>query len=359
MRVHHFFPQTRNLGDYFVQEGIARMIRQIVPDASFELFNVNSRGGDKGEYGLTQMTVARANREADAIVIGGSNLYEGSFRWPWGVHLEPEALKQLRPPLLLVGLGTGSQFLSPAHRPSARVRKEIQLLNNTAIFSGTRDHLTRDWLHSIGVGKAVVLGDPATFIFNHPAHVRREGHITIAMPPRRFWLSTRRLWQVLQRGRVMFRALVSLAGELESKGWSVVVVCNDPADLELTRHLFGSRPAQEIICPTCTDEYFEILYRSRAVISGRLHTAVAAFSLAIPFVLIDVDQRTRGFIDTYQLNDWSADAAAENFESRLRECTDRLLAANVAAEWKLLVAKRDLMHTRAVALLTDAVRYIG
>ena len=92
MRIHHFYPITRNIGDHFVQRGIERMIRTLVPDAAFTSFNVNSRG-DAADYGLTRAAVERANGEADLIVVGGSNLYEGSYRWRWGVHLEADALK--------------------------------------------------------------------------------------------------------------------------------------------------------------------------------------------------------------------------------------------------------------------------
>src|SRR5829696_7453190 len=99
MRIHHFYPITQNIGDHFVQRGIERMIQTLVPDAAFTSFNVNSRGADKSGYGLTRATIERANREADLIVVGGSNLYEGSYRWRWGVHLEVGALKNLRTPL--------------------------------------------------------------------------------------------------------------------------------------------------------------------------------------------------------------------------------------------------------------------
>src|SRR5205085_10252995 len=169
MRIHHFYPKTRNIGDHFVQQGIERMLREIVPRAAFDLFNVNAWGDDKTGYGLTRTTIARANREADLVIVGGSNLYEGNYRWRWGVHLETDALDDLCVPLFLVGIGTGSNFLSPLHKPSARAEREIRRLNDRAAFSGARDVVTRDWLHKLGVAKATLVGDPATFIFNRPA----------------------------------------------------------------------------------------------------------------------------------------------------------------------------------------------
>jgi polysaccharide pyruvyl transferase WcaK-like protein len=355
MRIHHFYPKTRNVGDHFVQRGIERMIREIVPDAAFDLFNVNSRGEDKTGYGLTRATVERANREADLVIVGGSNLYEGSYRWPWGVHMEADALDDLRVPLFLIGMGTGSGFLSRPHRPSARAQSEIKLLNDRAAFSGARDVLTRDWLHRLGISKAVLMGDPATFIFNHAARREGGGRVLITTPPLRFWAGKNQFWQVRLRGRTMFRATVSLARALLGRGHEVAVACNDPADLNLARELFGEWFADRIVCPRTPDEYFRLLSGSRAVVSGRLHTAVVAFSLGVPFVLVDADQRARGFVETYQLDDWSVSPLRPDFATCLQERTDRLLSGDALRSWQLLVRKRDLMYERGMSLLRGAL----
>lgn len=356
MRVHHFYPKTKNVGDHFVQRGIERMIRRIVPGAAFDLFNVNSRGGDGEGYGLTRQTVERANREADLVVVGGSNLYEGSYRWPWGVHLEAEALAGLRVPLFLLGIGTGSDFLSRPHQPSARARDEIRLLNERAAFSGVRDALTLDWLRGLGVEKAELTGDPATFIFNRPARAAGAGgHVLVVVPPVRFWGSAARFWRMRPRGRATFRAVVRLARSLAEGGHEIVVACNDPADVPLARRLFGGWFDGALVCPREPEEYFRLLSESRAVLTGRLHTAVVSFSLGVPFVLIDADQRTRGFVETYQLDEWAVAPSRDDFESRLRERTLRLLGGGDAESWEPLLRKRDLMRARAEGLLRDAL----
>jgi hypothetical protein len=357
MRIHHFYPKTRNVGDHFVQRGVERMIRQIIPGASFQLFDVNSRGGDE-TYGLTRAAVVRANREADLVVVGGSNLYEGNWRWRWGVHVEPGAIEELRVPLFLLGVGTGSAFLSPTHKPSARARSEIKLLNERAELSGARDVLTLRWLRALGVSKAELTGDPATFIFNRPA--RLEGsRVTMAMPPRRFWSSRGQFLKVRLHGRAIFRALVALARTLAGQGREVVVACNDPADLGLARGLFGEGFAGRIVCPGTPEEYFGLLSESRAVVAGRLHTAVVSFSLGVPFVLIDSDQRTRGFVETYGLDDWAAAPGVGDFRARLFERAERLLAGDALAPWEALVRKRELVRGRGMGLLRDALARVN
>jgi len=360
MRIHHFYPKTRNVGDHFVQRGVERMIRALVPRAAFDLFNVNSRGEDETGYGLTRATVERANREADLVIVGGSNLYEGSFRWRWGVHMEAGALEDLRVPLFLVGVGTGSDFMSRQHTPSARAKSEIRLLNDRAAFSGARDVLTRDWLHRLGVSKAELMGDPATFIFNRPARpAGGGGQVLITVPPVRFWAGKSRFWKVRLRGRAMFRAAVALARSLRERGHEVLVTCNDPADLSLARRLFGEWFAGRIVCPQSPEEYFRLLSASRAVVTGRLHTAVVSFSLGVPFVLIDADQRTHGFVETYQLGDWSVTPSRGDFEARLRERADRLLGDDAPEPWELLVRKRDFMYERGMGLLRGALARIN
>ena len=354
MHIHHFYPRTRNIGDHFVQKGIEQIFLRLAPGCTFEFFNVNSRGEDKHEYGLTHTSIERANCEADLIVIGGSNLYEGSFRWPWGIHLEVAALKRLHVPLFLVGIGSGSNFIGRMHNPSARAESEIKLLNSHASFSGVRDVTTLDWLHKLGVPKAQLMGDPATFIFNRPARSSHEGHVLIAVPPRRFWSSKRQLWNVYTRGRAMFRSLETLARKLLKEGRDVVLVCNDPLDMAAARTMFDGWLSTPVSCPVTAEEYFELLSNSAAVVSGRLHTAVVAFSLGIPFLLMDVDQRTHGFIKTYQLQDHAVDPSLAGIEARLIERAEHLLTDGLEI-WEPLIQKRDEMYSRALDLIGEAL----
>lgn len=334
------------------------MFQSIVPDARFKLFDVNSRGQNKVDYGLTQAAVNAANAEADLIVVGGSNLYEGSFNWPWGVHVDADAILNLRVPLFLLGLGTGSNFNSPLHQPSARAQHEIRLLNDYAALSGVRDALTLDWLGRQGVTKARLLGDPAAFIFNYPFQANRGEQVLVTIPPRRIWTSRRQFWKAQSLGRPIFRALVKLTKTLINEGQQVVVVCNDPADLPVAEDLFSSWLPQPVICPETPDDYFRLLSNSKAVVSGRLHTAVVAFSLGIPFFLIDIDGRTQGFLQTYGLEQWSA-PAGKDFEVRLHEQTTTLLNGGLSTEWQSAIARRDQRKETAMLHISEAMKSIG
>jgi polysaccharide pyruvyl transferase WcaK-like protein len=352
MRIHHFFPRTNNIGDHFVQRGIEAMVRRIRPDASIELFDVNNRGIDRSEYGLTHRAIERANAEADAIIVGGSNLYEGNYRWHWGIHLETEALEKLRVPLLLLGIGSGSAFRAPLHSASKQATNEIKLLNQHASLSGARDVITLAWLHELGIAKAQLTGDPATFIFNAPLQTRLAGRVLIVMPPRRFWRSIHQFWNVRRHGRAMFTAMVSLAKSLRQAGEEVIVACNDPLDLPLAQSLFQGF---DIICPQTPEDYFEHVAKSSAVVSGRLHSAVAAMSLGVPFVLMNVDQRTEGFIKTYGLDSWSITPSDSSLEVGLRELVTKLLSDRRATDWKNFIELRDETNARVSQVISQAL----
>ncbi len=357
MRIHHFYPKTGNLGDHFVALGIQRLFRMIVPEATFVSFNVNGRGDDPQEFGITLRAVERANREADLVVVGGSNLYEpvpGQDRW--GVHVEPEALSRLRVPLMLVGIGTGSDPGARAPtRPTPRVADEIRLLNEHARFSGVRDVVTLQWLKTLGVTNAELMGDPATFLFSAPARKPRPANrVVVVLPPRRlFWLRWRRIRFWDMRGPSLWRAMGDLITDLAARGLDVVVLCNDPRDLELARTLL-SRGRCPIEAPATAEAYLGLLRDADAVVTARLHTAVVAFSLGIPFVVVDFDQRTRGFVETYGLDAWAVPYVWVGIEAHLRQQVERLITGS--ADWAPFVAKRDELHGRALKALQRAVR---
>ena len=344
MHIHHFYPRTRNIGDHFVQAGIASLVHSVAPEATFELFDVNSRGENRSEYGLSRFAIERANRDADLFVVGGSNLYEGAFGWSWGVKLDSSALEHLRTRLFLIGIGTGSSFASSLHKPSRSAKAEITRLNNAASLSWVRDVITLEWLQNLGIDNAEMLGDPATYIFQAGFRQQRKGdYVLIVVPPARIWKSRRGFWQAARWGRPLFHAFVKLAQQLSRAGHAVLVACNDPSELGLTIRLFKGF---EVVCPKDTKDYFEVLSRSRVVVSGRLHTAAVSLSMGIPFLLIDLDQRTHGFIETYQLAH-AAISPQSDVTAAFSVLTHDLLSSCDGDRWNNSISIRDKFYCLA------------
>jgi len=347
LRIHHFYPKSVNIGDHFVRIGIEKLFSAVTPNVHFDFFNVNRQGEDTTGYGLTYSNIARANREADVVVVGGSNLYQG--KTSLGIHLEDGALDTLAIPLFLVGIGTGSRFLrSHPTTPSTPVLDQIKLLHAHARFSGVRDVVTHEWLHKMGVTHNVMMGDPATFIFNYPIQpVRNDGDVLIVMPSIRFLrMNTLKSFWDLRR-RILFSGISALDMDLLQQGYKTTIVCNDPRDLEYAQRLFKPCPKERIILPQSTEEYFRILSSARCIISGRLHTAVVSLSMGIPFLLINVDQRTVGFIRTYQLHNHSITPTAIGFEAQLKKMTHPILCADIREDWERIITLRDVLYKRA------------
>jgi len=342
------------VGDHFVQRGIASLIRRVVPQAEFETFDVNNRGGDQIAFGLTVEAAERANRAADFVVVGGSNLYEG--RDTLGIHVEPDFFKSLKVPLILLGIGTGSGFRSKPPRPSNAARDLLANLHRHAILAGARDVTTLQWLRQLGIEEACLIGDPATFIFNRTRQPAACGdHVVVTMPPIRFWNVTSRREYFDPRRRRMFQALSLETRRLKRLGYRIVITCNDASDMESAGTLFGRDAADAVHCPATPEEHFDLLKRAKVVISGRLHTAVVSFSLGIPFALVDVDQRTSGFIRTYELEDWAI-VPSLNVGSSMSGIIDNLFDERFANRWEELIDSRNAMHSRALNLLSHALK---
>lgn len=358
--IHHFYPRTKNIGDHFVREGIEVLFREIAPSVVFKSFDVNGKGKTprhrSGAYGLVSGTIERANREADVVIVGGSNLYEGHATW--GVHCDLRALPKLEKPLLLVGIGTGSAFgASSPTRPSPEVLAEIKAVNAKATFSGVRDTVTLRWLADFGISTHL-MGDPAAYTFDEDfTPASRSGPILIVPPntrtvrpgPRR---SIRKLFRF--RDKSVFTALRETVTHLQRSGEDVVVVLNDPDDIDYVETLFGVDRTQ-IARPVDVGSYVQLMRSASFLCSGRLHSCVLALALGVPFALLDMDQRTRGFIDTYGVGASAIPAFSDGVAQRMLQAVEGLRPGGAMSDWQDIAAKRRQMKRRAVTLLREAL----
>ena len=78
--VHHYFSYTKNIGDYFVKDGIKKLIMNKFSNADIIDIPINNPRNLKISAfkapGLTKENLKYSNKKADFIIIGGSNLYE-------------------------------------------------------------------------------------------------------------------------------------------------------------------------------------------------------------------------------------------------------------------------------------------
>src|SRR5690606_27689850 len=121
MIVHHYYPLgSDNVGDHLVARAIRQALRRHF--GAFEAVDmpVNDRYHGDRPIGLRGENIERSNQEADLIVVGGSNLLEPrrlkkktAGRPGWGVFTDARSIERIEKPLLLLGMGTGSDFGRP------------------------------------------------------------------------------------------------------------------------------------------------------------------------------------------------------------------------------------------------------
>jgi hypothetical protein len=304
--IHHYCPHTYNAGDHFVIRSIRQHVRKRLPEALFfPKACANNRGWGK-PVGLVGENIAFSNRYADAVLIGGSDVYNN-----WSLRIRKEEIAQLRPPLFLVGLGASSQGLNSSPRlDEPRYRDDIRGVNEVASMSSVRDHATDRFLRDLGVQKHVVTGCPALYLFDRPFRARRAGPILLTFP-----------FPVLKKGRQEeFRALIALQEDLlsrlQARGEQCVVSCHDDRDVLVAQEAF---PAAQVFFSNYVDDYFDLYGNAKMVLGSRLHASILAAGMGVPFVNINLDLRGKSFSDTFTLADWNVDHGDAHLQDKLME----------------------------------------
>jgi hypothetical protein len=74
---------------------------------------------------------------------------------------------------------------------------------------------------------------------------------------------------------------------------------------------------------------------------------------------MDLDQRTHGFVQTYELQPWTVTPAWRSFEASLQEQTDKLLSDEASRSWEGFIGSRDQMYAQAMGQLDDALESVS
>ncbi|MFO0814193.1 MAG: polysaccharide pyruvyl transferase family protein [Gemmatales bacterium] len=335
LRVHHYYPaKSTNVGDTLVAHAIQTALRRHLGDITVTSMHVNHRHATLGEAsGLLEANVQRSNLEADLVVVGGSNLLEprkpsrrnaANFRWHWGVQTEVEWLQALRPPVLLLGMGSGSEWRGTIRPYTSKAATEIRTLFQMSLASAVRDEPTREALEKIGVTTECT-GCPVTFLTDRQVQFDAGKPLIVSLPPARI-LKT---WS----GRWFMHRTMNYLRWLRKNQVEFVVTLHERADLDFASHwvpkatpLFYTENVSELIT-----RYEECC----AVIGFRLHAALLSLGLGKPIIPVNVDWRGRGFSHTFGLQDVALEPDAWNCFTRLRILTNELLRGGSSLETRL------------------------
>jgi hypothetical protein len=319
--VHHYFPLgSTNVGDLLVARAIRGAVGLHFGACEFVDFPVNDRyGGDDRPIGLRGENLERSNVEADLVIVGGSNLLEPrkprNGRGGWGVITDVESVTRLTPPLLLIGMGTGSSFakrIRPYYPPAV---DEFRLLHEKALAVAVRDVTTVQKLAEIGVSCPCV-GCPVTFLTDDPVTpAPRDLPLMVSFPPPR----------IVERfgGKQFMQAAMKYVAWLRGRGEKIVVTLHDTTDLEPAKQWVP--PGVEIFHTENLDELIARFQSSRGVIGFRLHAALLGLGLGKPVIPVGLDWRGLAFIETFEAHSISIRAHRLGQFAKLRALTERLL----------------------------------
>lgn len=322
--VHHYFPHgSSNVGDTLVAHAIQKALVKHWGPCEFVNIAVNNRfAATRDNSGLHGKNIARSNAEANLVAVGGSNLLEPrkpsrhkNTPWQWGVQTDVESLLQLHVPVLMIGMGTGSDWGSPVRPYPTSAAEEIRLLRQNSVACAVRDELTRQKLADIGV-EALCTGCPVTFLTDRPVEQTSPSKpLLVSLPPARIlktWSGRWFMWQTM-----------NYIKWLRKQGIKFIATLHERADLD-----FAPQWLPRDVEQFYTEDVSELIERyedSCGVIGFRLHAALLSLGLGKPIVPVNVDWRGRAFSHTYGLRHLALEPGTWGHFQRLRKLTLQLL----------------------------------
>lgn len=294
-------PKRFNLGNDAIFLGLRHLVRQ----AFGGLVNIVQvpaiESAEEGALsGLSSRTIHEINLYGHGVIVGGGNLYENGQ-----LLVDTSALAALRPPLMLFSLSHG-RIYDNQHRFVPRTdsmpASVVTALNARAALSLARDDATVDFLRSLGVSGAPLVGCP-TLLLSDVSMPRPDIDGMSSAGP---LLSIRHpsLMSIPLRDQArLYSTIAEIMRGLEADGFGPVrILCHDTRDLS-----FASSFGAEYLFPDDVYAYLELLRRAPLVVSFRLHGFLPCMSFGTPAINISYDERSLSLVRTIGLEAWDID----------------------------------------------------
>ncbi len=290
-------PATRNIGNDLIAHAISQLLYETFGEGANVVGVPALIGPQFG--GLVPRQVYDMNRLADAVVVGGGNLFENGQ-----LSYDATAVDALAPPMMLLALSHGriaARDAAVQARSDALPPHAICHLARKSCVALVRDGASQDLLREIGAAVDVG-GCPTLFLPPNPPDARHDGGVIVSVRhPMRMSVPPPLQWRVADDLR---RLIGRLGAEF---GAPVRLACHDYVDLEFAA---GFPDA----VPMYFDEvgrYTAALRRCRLHVSYRLHGFLPCLAFGTPSIHLSYDERGRSMLATLGLGACEVDLLTE------------------------------------------------
>lgn len=347
-------PRRHNVGNDTIAYALRGLLRAGL-GSDVNLLPVAATSGEDDGWltGLTAETVHEMNLYGHGVVVGGGNVYENN-----GLDVDVEALRALRPPLMLCSLSYGRVFDDHGHlrrRTDAMPRAVVRALGEQAVVSVARDQRTLFYLRELGLEGARLGGCPSMCLRDAflPPPLDSRGEVLVS-------IRTPRLMSVPLRDQARVASDVArLVAALRERDLGPVrLLCHDRRDVPFA----AAFTEIDYVLPDDVIQYLARLQSASLVVAFRLHAFLPCLAMGVPAVNVSYDERSAGMMRTLGLEEWDVPFLAEpDLTGAVLDRADRMddlerLRTERAPAWREL---EDALHAAIRDFGAAVDSYVG
>ena len=288
-------PYGYNIGNHVIFSALKNLIKNnFHEDLNIISIPASSKYDSNGNSGLTSSSIHEINQYGHGVIIGGGNLLENGE-----LDIHPEALKALRPPLMLFSLSWGRIYDSRGDlnlRTDSISEKNLETLLNLSKVNVARDLTTKSYLESISKSK-ISLGGCPTLFFNQEIQQSKfdgikENKVALVS------IRNPSLMSITPNHQSRIKPHIKkMCMHLKDLGYKPILLCHDHRDISFA----SSFEKLNYLYSENVEEYLNILKFSSLLITYRVHSFLPAIGFKIPSINIEYDERSSSLVKTVGL----------------------------------------------------------
>lgn len=314
---------TENVGDLFIVDSLKR----ILDFNAEQSFDVDPRKP------ISRDIIDQINREADAAVICGTNLWYERMPRPGRWMLTLDDLRAIKVPIVPWGIGT-TRHSDHDNDFEPDTLAQIQTIHASCAIGSARDVRTAEVLQRAGIQNVSMTGCPTLFGSLAPTwSLRRKP-------------TARKVVVTVRKGAA--KNVRRLLKELTRRGLEPVIAAQQEPDNFLASPLL--RKSWPTLYQYDIRPYLELVEEAIGAIGWRLHGNMIHLARGNPAILFSNCSRGESFCETFSLPVMPSPDRIELPEGKIVEMVDRLL--NPATFEKL--PRAYAQYREAMARFLDA-----